>query len=151
MLLFVVAMREEIQDILNQPTCQLVKKNNYYKCYVFKKSFILITGVGKLNAGISLYSFLNDFKEMNISMIINIGIVGINTKNLCELPKLFIVNRSYFSDVNLTFFAYKIGQMPKMQPYFQCKDITNRFKEQVEKINCLTSDTFISNEQQLHS
>lgn len=68
---------------------------------------ILLTGIGKVNAAISLTEILS--RNNNFDYIINLGIAGgknIKPNTACGVSKAF------FSDFDLTYFGYKKGEMP---------------------------------------
>jgi adenosylhomocysteine nucleosidase len=92
MILFVVAMYEEGNDILQDS----IYKND-----------LIITGIGKTNAAMKLTEFLSNH---NVDYIVNIGFAGGNIAY--EVNDIVIVEKATYHDFDLSLFGYKKGQVP---------------------------------------
>ncbi|QJG66780.1 5'-methylthioadenosine/S-adenosylhomocysteine nucleosidase [Mycoplasma phocoenae] len=147
--LFIVAEKEEIEHILKTHTW-IENEDNLITIYSNKTSNsidILITGVGKINAGINFNKIPNDYYEH----IINIGTAGsLNPDH--NIGDIFIINNAAYHDVDLRILPnYKKGQLPNMPQMYsvnknEIEFITKHIKD-VDNTNILTGDTFVFDSQ----
>ena len=89
MILFVVAMYEEGNDILQDS----IYKND-----------LIITGIGKTNAAMRITEFLSNH---DVDYIVNIGFAGGNIAY--EVNDIVIVEKATYHDFDLSLFGYKKG------------------------------------------
>ena len=111
MILIIAAMESEVKELRrNFKEKNLYNNRKYYQGSINDKEVIvLITGVGKVNAGLHLAAIL--MKE-NISKIINVGFGG--AKGDFQIGEAVLIKATY-GDVDVTAFSeYELGQLPKL-------------------------------------
>ncbi len=143
------AMDVEI-DILKQNITQYRQTTIggcvYYDGFIGDTKCVLVKcGIGKVNASICATTLLNNYE---VDMIINTGIAG-GVSPLMRRDVVLATKLSY-SDVDVSVFGYKIGQIPGAPRYFSVSDghlskvksILNKEEVNYKIGNVLTSDKF---------
>ncbi|AHI53955.1 5'-methylthioadenosine/S-adenosylhomocysteine nucleosidase [Spiroplasma sabaudiense Ar-1343] len=148
MKLIVVAMYEEIEGFLNSESFVIVE-HQFLKIYKNDKTYLLITGIGLVNAALTLSAFLAIYQN-EVTQIYNFGSAGSSSKNL-QVFDIVVANRVYYSTVDLTGFGYAYGQIPKESEYFEmtlAQSILMKLSPNfdVHSSNLASSDIFISDE-----
>lgn len=143
MILIIAAMESEVKELRrNFKEKNLYNNRKYYQGSINDKEVIvLITGVGKVNAGLHLAAIL--MKE-NISKIINVGFGG--AKGDFQIGEAVLIKKATYGDVDVTAFSeYELGQLPKLPHYFNSDPVMFRnFKEIITKEGLLyTQDKFV--------
>ncbi|WP_350266462.1 5'-methylthioadenosine/S-adenosylhomocysteine nucleosidase [Mycoplasmoides gallisepticum] len=128
----VAAMSQEVEAI--------IKKYHYQKerdsIFIYSSSELTdvdlaISGIGKANAASCIQNLLdqNYYKQ-----IINIGIAGSLNPKL-KPAQLVEVNKLIYGDVDVTYFNYQFGQIPKLPESYSLKS---------GEFTCVSTDSFIS-------
>ncbi|QMT98261.1 5'-methylthioadenosine/S-adenosylhomocysteine nucleosidase [Mycoplasma tullyi] len=128
----VVAMTDEVEAI--------IKKYQYHKdrdsIFIYSSDLLsdvdlAISGIGKANAASCTQHLIdqNCYKE-----IINIGIAGSLNPEL-KPAELVEVNQLIYGDVDVTYFNYQFGQIPKLPVSYSLKS---------GQYTCVSTDSFIS-------
>lgn len=149
MTLIVCAMEAEAkiikETIENIESCKLTLEKNYYKGKIKNKDVLLVvTGIGKVNAG-ALTALMLEKKQ--ISKIINIGYAGgIKPYNVADIV---LVKAASYHDVDLTSINsfYEYGQVPGMPKSFSSDfHLFNKIKEKLNFIELplYTGDKFVT-------
>ena len=104
---------------------------------------IVISGVGKVNAGFCTQWIISNLKPLKI---INIGFCGSLYKKF-KIGDIIIPNETKYWDVDLVKFGYTIGQIPNCPPFFPLKKlhIKNMYSDNGD-ILCLSGDSFVDRE-----
>ena len=138
-MILIIAAMEEVKNLRrNLKKKNLYNNRKYYQGSINDKEVIvLITGVGKVNAGLHLAAIL--MKE-NISKIINVGFGG--AKGDFQIGEAVLIKKATYGDVDVTAFSeYELGQLPKLPHYFNSDPVMFRnFKEIIlksEENDCL--------------
>lgn len=141
----IIALKSEIKSVK-------YPKSVIGKCDVYqinKSLYLIFSGVGKANSAHATSILINKF---GIKNIINLGSVG-SIKKEIKVNDICLVSKCSYSDVDLTAFDYKIGQMAKEPVFFSCsalsKKLLSAFKSTISNkflsnITLFTSDSFIS-------
>lgn len=151
----IIAMQTETNNLLQDNFQDVFTHNiNGLKFYVVKtkngfSAVICFSGIGKVNATMYTSILINSF---NINQVINIGSSGI-ISGLDVLDAL-IVDKTCYSDVDVTAFGYEINQVPKMPLWYETNNTLNHQIKQLldyaEIKNvvgvCSTADSFINSE-----
>ncbi|BAC24582.1 pfs [Wigglesworthia glossinidia endosymbiont of Glossina brevipalpis] len=112
------ALSREIQIIISKLKNYSIKKDKIFTLHMgtinFSKIAIIKSGIGKVLSSINT---LHLIKLFNPDLIINIGISGSLRKELL-IGDIIISKKICYHDVDLTYFGYKIGQIPKNPKYY---------------------------------
>ncbi|MBN2300735.1 MAG: 5'-methylthioadenosine/S-adenosylhomocysteine nucleosidase [Acholeplasmataceae bacterium] len=126
MILLVAAMDEEIREI---------KKSK------FDNIEIILTGVGKVNAAMTLAQYLVNHQ---VEAIYNLGFSGATQPY--EVGDLILVNSAMYHDFDLSLFGYEKGQVPGFpQAFVSDSYLLSQVKKKFPKIkeaNLYTGDYF---------
>ncbi|AXK51242.1 5'-methylthioadenosine/S-adenosylhomocysteine nucleosidase [Spiroplasma alleghenense] len=152
MKLLIFAMIEEAQDTINSLEFSKVD-DLFLNYYQNKESYLLITGIGLVNASLTLSVFLTKHKE--IKEIINIGTAGSCSQEL-NVKDVVIIDKTYYSAADLTGFNYSYGQLPGEPKYYHNPHINAEFFKNLKifepKISSLaSSDIFINSEEKFNN
>lgn len=132
MILVVAAMEEEARLFLEKD---------------FPQVKILITGVGKVNAAMSLAEFI---AQNQVDAIYNLGFAGATTP--FKVSDLVLITDAIYHDFDLSFFGYQKGQVPGYPERFTSdKALMNKVKNIIPNIksgHLYTGDYFMTNERQ---
>lgn len=144
------AMDHEVDNLINSGKILKTKVFfgiNFYILKIFDKKIVVCkSGIGKVNASITTTLLLSKFK---IDYVINSGIVG--GISPLKTDDLLIIDSFEYSDVDLTCFNYKHGQIPKI-PHILKPDnlllekvieVFNKKGYTFKKAHLLTGDTFM--------
>ena len=109
------------------------------------------SGVGKVAAATGATTMINMFHP---DVIINTGIAG--GKNV-KRHSITLPTKFYYSDVDVTAFGYKLGQMPGCNEYFEAdpkylllaKKALKFLNLEAEEVSSLAGDSFITSSKQL--
>ena len=139
----------DLELLISSLKLKLVVKNNfkYYQSETNGWFNITFSGVGKVNAALAASNFLHH----NISNIINIGSCGIYhlPEQKQVKPELFLIDKYYYFDVDVTAFKHAYGQIPNLPLFFEFK---NKFQQEIKTLlqikdaycgNIATGDRFI--------
>lgn len=150
------AMDVEVNDLISHLDNKKETSILNYKFYTgkFKKNDVVILkcGVGKVSSAIGCALMIKNFKP---EFIINTGIAG-GTNGLKQYD-VVLANEIRYSDVDVTGFGYKLGQVPGMPEYFATDlEYVNKVKNIMDKLNLkyisgniLSGDSFILSLDQL--
>lgn len=119
MIFICTAMYIEAEPIIN--TLNLKKDVTITKFQVFKNNDItlIITGIGKIKAAISLTSILSNFNISKSDLVINIGLCG--SKNMqYKIGETFLCNKIVDNDTKMTYFADIVFKHPFNETSLQC-------------------------------
>ncbi|MFP4178203.1 MAG: 5'-methylthioadenosine/S-adenosylhomocysteine nucleosidase [Acholeplasmataceae bacterium] len=108
MKLIVAAMVEEVAGFTTEPleTDTLIPLD-------FSESYLLVTGIGKVNAAASLARAI---ALHNVERIYNFGFVGATSPY--AIHDLVVVEEASYHDFDLSLFGYAKGQVPGYPPVF---------------------------------
>lgn len=149
----IIALKEEINSGFFK---QWKLNKDVINYYIFKNKetvyFLVFSGVGKVNAAITTSFLINN---LQVERIINLGSVGAINHKAFTTNNICLVNEARYGDVDISYFGYEIGQIPKsLSQYHLCSRrvapirhlLINKFgSNQVKsKIKLLTSDYFIT-------
>ena len=117
-----------------------------------KEVVIVKCGVGKVASSVALTLLCEIY---NPEFIINTGIAGGN--DFLESRDITIPIRFYYSDVDVTAFGYKIGQMPGQPEYFEPNEkCVEKVQKALESLNleykrvyAMSADSFITSHEAL--
>lgn len=149
---FIIALEEEITSIKDIDKNIKVYQTDFFKYYLFSKNnidFVLVfSGVGKANAAACSLEIIKTF---SLTKLINIGVCGVNKKDI-KTDDVLILSRNYYLDVDATEFGYKYGQVPKEKEYFENNNKLNNDIKSIFETNEIkykecyggTSDSFIT-------
>ncbi|MGL4948049.1 MAG: 5'-methylthioadenosine/S-adenosylhomocysteine nucleosidase [Mycoplasma sp.] len=153
MLGIIIAMETECLNLVK--TCfkdtfiHSIQGNKFYvvKTVSGETAVITFCGIGKVNAAAITSLMINSF---NISSCLNIGSAGI--VDGIDVLDVLIVDKTYYSDVDVTAFGYEMGQVPKMPKKYETNNNLNQLATELLNVsdykiflgNCLTSDSFIN-------
>ncbi|WP_338971225.1 5'-methylthioadenosine/S-adenosylhomocysteine nucleosidase [Spiroplasma endosymbiont of Panorpa germanica] len=146
MKLIVFAMIEEAQESISNLNYSKVE-HKFLHYYKNENSYLLITGIGLVNASFNLTAFLMNHE---INEIINIGTAGSCSKIL-DVKDLVLIQKTYYSAADLTGFNYKYGQIPKELEYYQDSGMIEKYQKILKdfepKFSSLgSSDIFINDQ-----
>ena len=124
------------------------------ECILDSKGRVIITGIGKIKAAISLTSILSSFNISKSDLVINIGLCG--SKNMqYKIGETFLCNKIVDNDTKMTYFADIVFKHPFNETSLQCcsrkidnlnlsneKIISNRELE-IKNCNLISSSKFI--------
>ncbi|MFA5720011.1 MAG: 5'-methylthioadenosine/S-adenosylhomocysteine nucleosidase [Acholeplasmataceae bacterium] len=156
MLLIVCAMESEAseikKEIKNIEIHKLTPDRFYYQGLLKgKKVMLIITGIGKVNAALSVAVMLSKFEFKHI---INVGLAGA-TKGYTIGDKVVIKDASYGDfDVTVGSFGYEFGQVPNMpNPFLSDYDLQKRavFSLGAYEDSLYTQDKFVTKKDLKHS
>ena len=120
-------------------------KKQMHHCYLNNEESLLlcISGIGKANAASMTNYAINHYQ---CDHVINIGSAGTINDN-DNLLEVYQINKSYYWDVNVTCFNYKLNQLPNTLEHFtSANNLWKKFNlNHLTKANCATGDSFISN------
>lgn len=115
------------------------EKEEFEKINSLQNLDMFVSGIGKVNASSCLTSVL---EKKNYDYIINSGIAG--GFNGATRGEVYLADHLKQSDFDLSFFGYKLGQVPNCKEYFQAtllpEDICKKY--QVNVGNVLSQDHF---------
>lgn len=149
---FIIALEDEITSIKDIDKNVKVYQTDFFKYYLFSKNnvdFVFVfSGVGKSN---SAACCLEVIKTFSLTKLINIGVCGVNKKDI-KSDDVLLLSRNYYLDVDATEFGYKYGQLPREKEYFENNnELNNSIKEifnnnEIKFTECYggTSDTFVT-------
>lgn len=149
MILIVCAMDNEANEIKKEikelEVQRLTPNKLYYEGKIKDKKVVLVvTGVGKVNAALSVSVLLSKYK---FSQIINIGIAGA-TKPYSVGDKVVIKDASYGDfDITAGKFGYEFGQVPNMpNPFLSDYDLVKKstFALGAAEDSLYTQDKFVT-------
>jgi len=150
------AMDVEVKDLIshltNKKEIHILNNKFYTGKFSNNDVVILKCGVGKVQSAIGCALMIENFHP---ELIINTGIAG-GTNGLKQYD-VVLASELKYSDVDVTGFGYKLGQVPGMpEIYFTDVNYVNKVKEVMDKLSfkyidgkVLSSDSFILNESQL--
>lgn len=139
--LIVGAMISELEEIVNHLNGKKrlnLKNEAYFGKFFGHDLYVLITGVGKVNASMALTEFLLSYQ---IDQIINIGLVG--SSNDLKINSFVYVDKVCDKDFDLTPFGYKPYQVPNQSQYLK-STFPNILK--LSTATLYTADRFETNE-----
>ena len=132
---FVIAMENEIKDLLNNKLLnfklEIHNNQKFYKGNINNKYFIItFSGIGKVNAAKSTMNLISNY---DIDNVINIG-SACGIKSFLKHFDIVIGHELKYYDVDVTAFGYKLNQVPKMPESYLTnkkltKSIVNVFKQ----------------------
>ena len=132
MILVVLAMKEEAKEILENQT---------------PNKFVLLTGIGKVNAASKLSAFLATNK---VDAIYNLGFAGASKPY--QVGDIVLIEQASYHDFDLTLFGYKKGQVPGLPEVFlSSKELMDETKHKYKPIKTgrlLTGDYFMTDEKE---
>lgn len=133
----VVAMKQEILNYLNNFN---KVENKYFELYQKDNIILIISSVGKVNASIATSYLINNY---DIEYIINIGIAGGNTD--ANINDIYLIDKLYYHDFDLTVFNYELGEVPHLFKYLETnkklyKNLLNKYPLK----NCASGDVFLT-------
>ncbi len=142
----IIALDEELN--INEQNLKFRKEkklNKDFWIFKYKRNKIILTysGVGKVNASSSTTLLINNYK---VDKIINIGSTGSVSKEI-KITDIVLANKIYSSDVDLTYFGYKIGQMSNEPEFYQFNNefIINKISEvKIKLVDIASADSFIT-------
>lgn len=150
--LIIGAMEEEIIYLTTCFPFKKIGKINSNSLYLLevndKLIYLLNSGIGKVNATITLSMFLNNYV---VDHILSIGTSG-SLDNDLQIGDFVNGVKLSYHDVDLTDFGYELGKLPKNEKYFKTTqnikflEVLKYFK-QIQNIQdglILTGDQFIS-------
>jgi adenosylhomocysteine nucleosidase len=130
MILVVVAMQEEVKEIINYP-------NEFVK--------VIITGVGKVNATRALTEAILKY---DVEKIYNLGFAGA-TKPY-GVGDIVAIESATYHDFDLSIFGYEKGQVPHHPSQFKSdQKMLNQLESKIKDIKkgqLMTGDYFMTNE-----
>ncbi|QZX49486.1 5'-methylthioadenosine/S-adenosylhomocysteine nucleosidase [Mycoplasma sp. E35C] len=128
----VVAMADEIDLVIKKYNYQKVSNSLFlYESKLINDVDIAICGIGKTNAAMCVQHLIELDCYKNI---INIGIAGAYNHDL-KPGQLVEINNLIYGDVDVTYFNYAFGQVPKLPKNYQLKS---------GDFTCVSTDSFIS-------
>lgn len=149
MILIVCAMENEASEIKKEikelDVQKLTPNKLYYEGKIKDKKVVLVvTGVGKVNAALTVSVILSKY---NFSQIINIGLAGA-TKPYSVGDKVVIKDASYGDfDITAGKFGYEFGQVPNMpNPFLSDYDLIKKctFALGAHEDSLYTQDKFVT-------
>lgn len=144
-ILVVAAQEEELAPFFNNQISE-IEKNTYLSTEIKGKTvYGLLGGIGKTSMALQLGLFLSN---INIDLIINIGVCGTVSKSLKPFD-ILVATKSCYHDVDVTAFNHPYGQMCDEPLYYECykKGINtiNSYKNEKVKIGLILSgDKFVT-------
>ncbi|WP_027121920.1 5'-methylthioadenosine/S-adenosylhomocysteine nucleosidase family protein [[Mycoplasma] imitans] len=128
----IAAMQEEVELIIKKYHYQKDRDSIFtYSSDQLADIDIAICGIGKANAASCTQHLIDQNHYKNI---INIGIAGsLNAK--LKPAQLVEVNKLIYGDVDVTYFNYQYGQIPKLPESYILK---------TGEYTCVSTDSFIS-------
>lgn len=147
MILIIGAMATEttkIETLIKNPNYLTIASKAAVTGEIMGKKVILVTtGVGKVNASLTLSAVLSKYP---IESIINVGLVG-GFKPLHQ-GDMVIIKETAYHDFDLTIFGYELGQVPQMPTYYpsdQALIKTVSSKLDLKHVRLYTGDKFLTN------
>ena len=108
------AMEEEVEQIVAamEVTREETKASMTFKAGKLsgKDAVIVVSGIGKVNAGICTQILVDDF---NVDCVINTGIAG-SLNTAIDIGDIVISSDVLHHDMDATSFGYPVGQVPRM-------------------------------------
>ncbi len=126
--LIIGAMVEEIDYLSKKFAFKKIDQINSNDLYKFNNIYLLNSGIGKVNAAISLSMFLNKYSVDNI---ISIGTSG-SLNNDIEIGEIVNGTKLAYHDVDVTHFGHPVGKLPHNDLYFKTSN-SNFFKEVLDE------------------
>ncbi len=152
----IIAMEEEfeaIKPLLNNHIEEQYFIKTFKSQYKTLEIITLISGIGKVNSAIATTFAIQNYK---VDFIINIGSCG--GINGATVGSFVISNQACYSDVNVTAFGYKLGQIPGMPEIYSSKSDIISLDEIILSLTkkyiinqgvILTSDQFINSKEKV--
>lgn len=156
-----VAMEEELEALKSfciSNSISLEKVNNNYNLSIYKfnykktQAFVIVSNIGKVAAACATVLLINSYK---CGMIINIGTCG--GLNGAGIGDIILSNKAGYSDVDVTVFGYKFGQLPMQPELFISSSNLYNFDKLFSEVSALnnnintgtviTNDSFITNKE----
>ncbi|HSN58289.1 MAG TPA: 5'-methylthioadenosine/adenosylhomocysteine nucleosidase [Clostridiaceae bacterium] len=155
----ITAMREELEPMLRHMKLEHTvekAKMTYHSGLVYGRRVVaVVSGIGKVNAGICAQILIDDF---NVKSIVNIGIAGGTGENVMP-GDLVVADDLVQHDVDTTAFGDELGQVPRVDTFaFPCDEemVKRAIKacEEIKEHNCfvgriVTGDQFINHTDKL--
>lgn len=156
------AMQEETAPFLKSlenPVTEKVGTHDYVTATYKGHEVVLVTsGIGKVCAAIAVSTL---YLKYHVDCVINTGTAGGIGKGL-KIGDLVLATDMAYHDVDVTFFGYKKGQVPRYEQIFHsAPDLIEKatataeslkkeglFKPQVHQGMCLSGDKFFSEKAQ---
>jgi adenosylhomocysteine nucleosidase len=155
----ITAMSEELDPLLKHMKLERTiekAKMKFHSGMVFGKRVVaVVSGIGKVNAGICAQILIDDFR---VKSIINIGIAGGTGENVMP-GDIVVANDLVQHDMDTTAFGDELGQVPRVDTFaFPCSEEmvkkAIRACEEIKEHNCFvgriaTGDQFINHTDKL--
>ncbi|MDC4163000.1 5'-methylthioadenosine nucleosidase [Mycoplasma sp. T363T] len=130
--IIIAAMFDEVDLIFKQYDYKKNSNSNFiYSSEKIGDVDIAISGIGKTNAASCTQHIIDLDCYKNI---INIGISG-SINHQLKPAELIEINKLVYGDVDVTYFNYEFGQIPKLPASYELKN---------GSYTCLTTDSFIN-------
>jgi adenosylhomocysteine nucleosidase len=132
----ITAMSEELEPMLShmelENTVEKAKMSFHSGILFGRKVVAVVSGIGKVNAGICAQILIDDF---HVNNIINIGIAGGTGENV--LPGDIVVADDLVQhDMDTTAFGDALGQVPRVDTFaFPCSD--RLIKKAIKACSCI--------------
>lgn len=128
-ILIIGAMEEEIEYLVNNFEFKEIDQINKFTLYSLEQGnkviYLLNSGIGKVNATLTLSMFLNTYK---VEHILSIGTSGALSDDV-EIGEIVNATELAYHDVDVSAFGYKIGKLPNNEKYFITS--TNEFYKSI--------------------
>lgn len=155
----IAAMDEEIQYIekmLSNKSEESISNVQFITgMYDQKRIVILKSGIGKVNAAMATTILMENYEP---TYVINTGTAGGVSTDL-KVGDIVIADKVVHSDVDVTAFNYKFGQVPQLPPTFKVDIfLFKMIKKSLNKLSIPnkiglvgTADSFMNNEEKIKS
>lgn len=146
MIVIIGAMASEtvkIETLIKNPSYLSLGSKAIVKGTILGKNVILATsGVGKVNASMTLSVILNNY---DVDYIINIGLVG-GFQPLNQ-GDMVIISQAIYHDFDLSIFGYELGQVPQMPTFYPSNEALIKSVSKtldLKHVRLYTGDTFMT-------
>lgn len=142
MLGIIVAVDEELTEVLKIFDSVKEEVYNGKTFYISNNIVVVQCGVGKVNAALTTQMLIDKY---NVKKIINIGVAG-SVDNSLNVGDIVVADKLVQYDFDLTAFGRKLGEMKNIGEYISVDpSLINVFKDKNVKIGCISSgDKFVN-------